>query len=176
MSDWARVSDILERGLDLPAAERDRFFVEHAGSDAALLHELRELSRSYDRAEAQAFISRPLAAEQPDLVLNTLEPGQRVGAYEIVEEAGRGGMGVVYRARDTRLGRDVAVKCVAEGASASQRARLEREARLAARLSHPSIATVFALEEHPAAAGENQMFLVQEFVPGETLRARLARG
>jgi hypothetical protein len=176
-SDWARVSAILERGLDLPAADRDRFFSEQAGGDTALLAELRELARSYERAEAAAFISQPLAAEQPDLVLNTLTPGQRIGAYEIVEEAGRGGMGVVYRARDTRLGRDVAVKCVAEGASASQRARLEHEARLAARLSHPAIATVFALEEQPSAgSGETQVYLVQEFVPGETLRARLARG
>ena len=177
MSDWARVSDILERGLDLPAGERDHFFEQEADGDRALLAELRELSRSYERAEAAAFISQPLAAAQPDLVLNTLSPGQRVGAYEIVEEAGRGGMGVVYRARDTRLGRDVAVKCVAEGASASQRARLENEARLAARLSHPSIATVFALEEQASSSsGETQLFLVQEFVPGETLRVRLARG
>ena len=176
MSDWARVSAILERGLDLPPGERDRFFIQEAGADTVLLGELRDLSRSFERAEAQAFISQPLAAAQPDLVLNTLEPGQRVGAYEIIEEAGRGGMGVVYRARDTRLGRDVALKCVAEGANASQRARLEQEARMAARLLHPSIATVFALEEHPSRAGDTQLFLVQEFVPGETLRARLGRG
>lgn len=177
MSDWARVSAILERGLDLPASDRDRFFSQEAGGDTALLQELRELSRSYERAEASAFISEPLAAAQPDLILNTLHPGQRIGAYEILEEAGRGGMGVVYRARDTRLGRDVAVKCVAEGASASQRARLEHEARLAARLAHPSIATIYALEEAPAAGSEpGQLYLISEFVAGETLRTRLARG
>jgi hypothetical protein len=177
MSDWARVSAILERGLDLPPAERDQFFSREAGGDAALLEELRALSRSYDRAEAAAFISEPLASAEPDLVLNTLHPGQRIGAYEILEEAGRGGMGVVYRARDRRLGRDVAVKCVAEGARASQRARLENEARMAARLSHPSIATVYALEERPAAgAGQADLFLISEFVRGETLRAVLARG
>ena len=171
MSDWARVSAILERGLDLPADARDRFFTDEAAGDAALLDELRALARSYERAEASSFIDEPLAAARPDLVLNTLHAGQRIGVYDILEEAGRGGMGVVYRARDTRLGRDVAVKCIAEGASASQKARLEHEARMAARVSHPAIATVYALEE-----AEGQLFLVSEFVRGDTLRARLAGG
>lgn len=171
MSDWPRVSAILERGLDLAAEARDRFFVTEAAGDAALLAELRALSESHDRAEAASFIGEPLAAAQPDLILNTLHPGQRIGAYEILEEAGRGGMGVVYRARDVRLGRDAAVKCVAEGASEAQKARLEKEARLAARLSHPAIATVYALEEH-----EGQLFLITEFAEGETLHDRIARG
>ncbi|MEX2271959.1 MAG: serine/threonine-protein kinase [Vicinamibacterales bacterium] len=179
MSDWARVSSILERALDLPPGERDRFFTREAGADAALLDELRALSRSYDQAEASAFIDRPLAAAEPDLILNTLHPGQRIGSYEILAEAGRGGMGVVYRARDTRLGRDVAVKCVAEGASPSQKARLENEARMAARISHPAIATVYALEEEPSTGsgqGGGQLFLISEFVDGETLRARVSKG
>ncbi|MDQ3069118.1 MAG: serine/threonine protein kinase [Acidobacteriota bacterium] len=171
MSDWARVAQLFERALDLPSGGRDAFFRAEAGSDAALLDELRSLLRGHERAEAASFIDEPLAAAQPDLILNTLQSGQRISAYEIIEEAGRGGMGVVYRARDTRLGRDVAVKSVAEGASAVQKARLEHEARLAARISHPAIATVFALEEH-----DGQMFLVSEFVAGETLRDRLARG
>ena len=171
MSDWARVAAILERGLDRPAPERDRFFTAEAAGDTALLDELRALSRSYDRAEATSFIDEPLASAEPDLILNSLHPGQRIGSYEIIEEAGRGGMGVVYRARDTRLGRDVAVKCVAEGASPSQKSRLEHEARMAARISHPAIATVYALEEM-----EGQLFLVSEFVRGETLRERLTRG
>jgi len=177
MSDWARVSAILERALDLPPAERERVFTQEAAGDAELLRELRSLAASYERAEAAAFISEPLAAAEPDLVLATLHPGQRISSYEIIEEAGRGGMGVVYRARDTRLGRDVAVKCVAEGASVSQRARLENEARLAAQISHPAIATVYALEERPSTSqGQADLFLVTEFVRGETLRARLARG
>ncbi len=177
MSDWARVSAILERGLDLPASERDRFFTQESGGDAALLDELRQLAASYERAEASAFISEPLAAAQPDLVLTTLAPGQHVGPYVIVEEAGRGGMGVVYRGRDTRLERDVAVKCVVEWANASQRARLEKEARLAAQISHPSIATVYALEVCQRPGAEyGQLFLISEFVEGETLRVKLDRG
>lgn len=177
MSDWARVAAILEQALDLPAGERDRFFTDEAHGDAALLAELRSLAASYERAERSDFISQPLAAAQPDLILATLQPGQRISSYEILEEAGRGGMGVVYRARDTRLGRDVAVKCVAEGASATQRTRLENEARLAARLSHPAIATIYALEEQVIPGSDDtQLFLVSEFVEGETLRARLMRG
>ena len=178
MTDWARVAAILEQGLDLPPGERDRFFEQAAAGDAALAAELRALSDAHERAEAGSFIEQPLAAAQPDLILNTLHAGQRIGAYEILEEAGRGGMGVVYRARDTRLGRDVAVKCVAEAASARERSRLEHEARMAARLSHPAIATVYALEERdpPDGSGQAQLFLITEFVRGMTMRERIARG
>lgn len=171
MSDWPRVAAILERALEQPAADRARFIEQAAGGDAALLTELRALVASHARAEAASFIDEPLAAARPDLVFNLLAPGERIGPYEILEEAGRGGMGIVYRARDTRLGRDVAVKCVAEGAGARERERLAREARLAARLSHPAIATVYALEER-----DDQLFLISEYVSGETLAARLARG
>jgi hypothetical protein len=179
MSDWDRVAAILECALDLPAPDRDAFFTREAGGDPALLDELRALARSYEQAEAASFMERPLAADQPDLILHTLYPGQRIGAYQILEEAGRGGMGVVYRARDTRLGRDVAIKCVAEGASGPQKARLEQEARTAARISHPAIATVYALEEQRPSgsdSGDAQLFLVSEFVPGDTLRERLSQG
>ena len=171
MSDWPRVAAILERALELPPAERDRFIEDAAGDDQALLDELRALVASHARAESASFIETPLAAARPDLVLNLLAPGERIGPYEILEEAGRGGMGIVYRARDARLGRDVAVKCVAEGAGARERERLAREARLAARVSHPAVATVYALEER-----DDQLYLISEFVGGETLSARLARG
>src|SRR5512135_2979795 len=102
-----------------------------------------------------------------------LAPGTRLGLYEIVAPLGAGGMGEVYRARDTRLGREVALKVLpgAFARDAERQARFEREARLLASLNHASIATVHGFDE----AG-GSYFLVMELVPGETLDQRLARG
>ena len=103
----------------------------------------------------------------------TLTPGTRLGPYEIISPLGAGGMGEVYRARDTRLGREVAIKSLpAELAQDAERlARFEREAKLLATLNHPNIAGIHGLEE---VGGTRN--LVLEFVDGETLAARLARG
>ncbi len=99
--------------------------------------------------------------------------GRTLGHYEIVEKLGEGGMGAVYRARDTTLGRDVALKLLPEfGSGDSEKvARLEREARLLASLSHPNIATLHGLEE-----SNGLKYLVMELVPGETLAERISRG
>lgn len=102
-----------------------------------------------------------------------LAPGTRLGSYEIIAPLGAGGMGEVYRARDTRLGRDVAIKTLPPEFShdPDRLARFEREARLLASLSHPNIAGIFGLEEVDGAR-----YLILEFVEGETLAARLLRG
>jgi eukaryotic-like serine/threonine-protein kinase len=102
-----------------------------------------------------------------------LTAGTRLGPYEIVAPLGAGGMGEVYRARDARLARDVAIKALPAGfAQDPERlARFEREARLLASLSHPGIAGIHGLE----LVGDHR-YLVLEFVEGETLAARLARG
>ena len=102
-----------------------------------------------------------------------LAPGARIGPYEIVAPLGAGGMGEVYRARDPRLGRDVAIKALPEvfAADPDRLARFEREARLLAALSHPNVAAIHGLEESGGAR-----YLALEFVEGETLAARLARG
>jgi len=103
----------------------------------------------------------------------TLVPGSRLGPYEIVAPLGKGGMGEVYRARDPRLGRDVAVKALpSEFERDPERlARFEREARVLASLSHPNVAGIHGLE---LVVGHR--YLVLEFVEGETLAARLSRG
>jgi Tol biopolymer transport system component len=100
-----------------------------------------------------------------------LGTGARLGPYEVVEVIGAGGMGEVYRARDTRLGRDVAIKVLppAFSADAERRARFEREAQTVAALSHPHIVSIFDTGVH-----ENQIFVVMELLEGETLRQRLA--
>ena len=98
---------------------------------------------------------------------------QQLGNYEIIEKIGAGGMGEVYRARDSRLGRDVALKILPEifAQDADRLARFEREARLLAALNHPGIGAIYGLEQ-----AEGFRFLVLELVPGEDLSVRIARG
>ncbi len=102
-----------------------------------------------------------------------LTPGTRLGPYEIVAPLGSGGMGEVFRARDTRLGRDVAVKVLPQNLSANPelRARFEREAKTVSSLNHPHICTLFDV----GLEGDTD-YLVMELVEGETLAQRLAKG
>ena len=102
-----------------------------------------------------------------------LEPGSRVGPFEILGPLGRGGMGEVFRARDTRLRREVAIKALPEAFArdAERRARFEREARLLGALNHANIATLFGIEEAGGA-----LYLVLELIEGEGLEQKLAGG
>ena len=102
-----------------------------------------------------------------------LSAGTRLGTYEILSFIGAGGMGTVYRALDTKLGREVAIKILPQEFSQEpdRVARFEREARLLASLNHPHIATLHGLEEF-----NGQKFLVVELVEGETLAERIERG
>ena len=101
-----------------------------------------------------------------------LEPGVRLGVYQIISAIGAGGMGEVYRAHDTALGRDVAIKILPDAfaADADRLARFEREARLLASVNHPNIAAIYGLERN-----ESATCLVMELAAGETLAARIAR-
>ncbi len=102
-----------------------------------------------------------------------LTSGTRLGAYEIVNQLGEGGMGVVYRARDTRLGREVAIKVLSQYLSTSPeaRGRFEREARTISQLNHPHICTLYDI------GSENDTdYLVMEFIEGESLAHRLEKG
>ena len=102
-----------------------------------------------------------------------IDVGTRLGAYEVIGTLGAGAMGVVYRARDERLGRDVAIKALpAELATDPDAlARFEREARFLASLNHPNIATIYGIEEV-----DGERLLVLELVPGETLEERMSHG
>ena len=99
--------------------------------------------------------------------------GRTLSHYEILDTLGAGGMGEVYRARDTKLGREVAIKVLPEEFSRDRERldRFEREAKLLAALNHPNVATLYGLE-----VSDGQPFLVMELVEGETLAERIARG
>jgi serine/threonine protein kinase len=110
----------------------------------------------------------------------SLVPGTRIGPFEIVSLLGAGGMGQVYRAHDTKLGRDVALKILPDAfANDPERlARFEREARTLATLNYPNIAHIHGFEEYPgtASSGAALRVLVMELVEGEDLAERLVRG
>ena len=146
----------------------------HAGERAPALAQLeRILAFDYSFEPARALRTEIESAREPDPA-STRPAAAEAGAepkfelatqqrYEILTELGRGGMGVVYKARDTRLERDVAIK-VLRTTSAEEAARLEQEAKAAATLNHPGIVTVYDFE-----AGFDGYFIAMEFVPGEAL-------
>jgi serine/threonine protein kinase len=107
-------------------------------------------------------------------VQEALTAGARVGSYEVIDRLGAGGMGEVYRARDTRLGRIVALKVLRVGADPELLHRLDREARAASALNHPNIVQIYDVGEAAGQAGAH--YVVMEHVEGETLRRLVARG
>ena len=102
-----------------------------------------------------------------------LTAGQKLGSYEVIDPIGAGGMGEVYRARDTKLGREVAIKVLPEAFAQNEErlARFEREAKVLAQLNHPGIAHLYGLER-----SEGVDYLAMELVDGDTLAERIARG
>src|SRR5512134_666565 len=116
-----------------------------------------------------------------------LEPGARLGVYEIIGALGAGAMGEVYRARDTKLNRDVAIKILpahlageapSKTPGTDRMARFEREAQVLASLNHPHIAQIYGVEESPSTGSGQAAFraIVMELVEGEDLAERIAKG
>jgi predicted ATPase/serine/threonine protein kinase len=168
---WRRIKDVLASVLERPAAERERFVAEACGEDA----DLRAAVASLVRADAHDVIPHdPGLLTMAQARAGThLEPGSRLGPYEVGALLAAGGMGEVYRARDTRLGRDVALKTLPEALARDRErvARLEREARAASALNHPHIVTVYDF----GAAAEHH-YIAMELLEGTSLRDLLSAG
>jgi predicted Ser/Thr protein kinase len=164
---WAQVKELFQRALDQPATQRHAWLASAAAGDTELLREVDTLLAAHETTGQ--FLEEPpvLAGAEVEI----FPAGTVLGSFEILDELGRGGGGIVYRAQDRRLRREVALKLVAAGANPELRERLRREARAAATISHPSIATIYALEEF-----DDQLFIVSEYVRGRTLRTILANG
>ena len=171
---WQQVEQLCEAALKHEAGGRAAFLKEACRGDEALQREVESLLAYEEHAEG--FIEAPalevaakaLAEDQGPSML-----GRQLGSYQILSLLGAGGMGEVYLARDTKLGREVAIKVLPEAfAQDPERlARFRREARLLAALNHPNIAAIHGLEE-----SDGVHYLVLELVPGETLAERLAAG
>ncbi len=167
---WQRVKDVFQAALDRHGDERAAYLEEACAGDADSRREVESLLAHHE--EAVSFLETP----HPALDLSQPSPfrvGTRLGPYEITGLLGSGGMGEVYRARDDRLGRDVAVKVLPSVfASSPERAkRFEQEARAASALSHPHILAVYDVGQH-----EGLPYLVTELLEGETLAKRMAKG
>jgi non-specific serine/threonine protein kinase len=174
-SNWKQIEALFEASLERPASERAAWLKSACRFDPALRREVEQMLGAHDRAEG--ILEEPLGSLAAGVLEEAdLEPIRegRVGPYRLLEEIGRGGMGVVYRARDDRLARDVAVKFLPPHlrADAEVKERFLAEARAASRLDHPNICTVYDLGE----ADDGRLFLVMACYEGRTLAEKLAEG
>jgi eukaryotic-like serine/threonine-protein kinase len=178
-ADWTRVKEVFQEALGREPRDRAAFLRKACGTDAALYAEVESLLAAHE--QAGSFVERPAIEELARTGGgSTLRPrsrvlhgGERLGPYEILAPLDAGGMGEVYRARDTRLQRSVAIKVLPAGlrADAASRSRFEREARAIAALNDPRICTL-----HDIGHEDGIDFLVLEYLEGETLAHRLAKG
>ena len=167
---WRAIERLYHASIDVPADERSRFLAE-ACADPDVRQQVASLLVSRDRG--LSFIDKPaldVAAEMIDRGDRETLVGRAVGPYRVMSLVGGGGMGVVYRAYDSRLNRDVALKVLPAVGDDRAIARIEHEARLLASLNHQNIAAIHDVEE-----SDGLSCLVLEFIDGETLADRLRR-
>src|SRR5205823_4563447 len=171
---WKHTMQLLHQALGRQPCERAGFLANICGDDDALRREVESLLAAHEQAGDFFETGSPAAKSdghppsQPRLAVGT-----RMGVYEVLALIGAGGMGQVYRARDTRLDRNVALKVLSETLCEDEDhiRRFEREAKLLASLNHPNIAAIHHIEE-----SDGIRCLVLEYVEGETLAERLKRG
>jgi len=170
---WGRIEELFDRMLALPASERASALAAACPDDPSLVAEV--LSLLDQPASAAGFLKKPAL----DVAARAVSPagasmmGRRIGSFEVRSLIGIGGMGEVYRAHDSKLGRDVAIKVLPSSVArdADRLSWFRREARLLASLNHPNIASIHGLEE-----SDGTFALVMEMVEGEDLAERLKRG
>src|SRR5215471_6266646 len=168
---WAKIEEIFHGALELPPHERAAYLDTVCAGDAVLRREVEQLLGQ--DAKSTAHIDTPAAEQATFLQSGELPAGTQLGPYRITGPIGAGGMGAVYRAEDTRLGRTVAIKLMrgSMGSSVQARQRFEREARAIAALNHPHICAIYDV-----GADSGADYLVMEHLAGETLAARLKKG
>lgn len=174
---WERIEQLYHAALECDAEKRSAFLAEECRDDAALRGEVEALLAANE--QASGFLAAPalevearrLAVEMPASLLG-VEPGQELSHYRIISHIGAGGMGDVYLAEDTKLGRKVAIKLLPADLKADGLAkrRMLREARAAAMLDHSNICSIYEVDESGPLT-----FIVMQYVEGETLAARIKR-
>lgn len=182
---WELIERLFHEATGLEENDREQFLERACEGDEALRREIESLLEQHQKVEGflegpapRGNVSlAPLLEDELERLRAATVPGrlagQRLGPYELKTFIAAGGMGEVYRAVDTRLGRDVAIKALPASASAAdaERARLLREARILSGLNHPHICTLYDI-----GSSDGLDYLVMEYVEGETLQSRLSRG
>ena len=163
---WQHVQDVLAKALEIAPSERSAFLDRACSSDPSLRENVETLLAASNGVRS-SFLQSSFSLRL------TLTAGIKLGDYEVKSLLGSGGMGEVYRARDLRLGRDVAIKILPSlfSADSERLRRFEQEARAAAALNHPNILAVFQMGTY-----EGAPYLVTELLEGETLREQIKRG
>jgi serine/threonine protein kinase/TolB-like protein/Tfp pilus assembly protein PilF len=172
---WKQVDQLMQEALEREPAERAAFLAEVCGGDDDLRGEIESLLGFHDRAGD--FIEAPPTDMAADwLIENESRAGQTIGHYQLMRRIGRGGMGEVYLARDTRLGRPAALKLLQTSLTqdAARVRRFRQEARAASALNHPNIITIYEVGQADSTAG-GAHYIAAEFVDGQTLR-KLCQG
>jgi serine/threonine protein kinase len=166
---WQRVKEIFEGALEKHGAEREAFLDHMCNGETEVREEVESLLRSYE--VAGSFMESPAVAHAADALAQKLTAGQRIKHYQIVNLIGEGGMGEVYLATDTILGRRVALKVLPAFVSKDPERlrRFTQEARAASRLSHPNVCVVHEIGE----TDDGRPFIAMEYVEGMTLRQRM---
>src|SRR5499426_846139 len=176
---WQQIETLYHAALERAPDERAAYLADACADDSGLLREVEELLR-HDGAEGSFMQDNALAVAAQALEPNELSqtapqlfPGQGIGAYKILALLGRGGMGVVYSARDERLRRDVAIKVLPASFAndADRLRRFEQEAHATSALNHPNILTIYDIAAHGRAP-----VILAELLEGEELRAQLESG
>src|SRR5262245_48459299 len=183
---WERIERLYHAALERQPDARDAFLDRACAGDEDLRREVVGLlaydvpSDSFIQSPAIEIAARAIAAEPlneaSDKSVGSLIAASQIGAYQLLEPLGRGGMGEVHLALDTRLGRKVALKFLSAAftTDADRVQRFAREARAASALNHPNIITIHEIGETSTANGSLR-YIVTEYVEGETLRQRIAR-
>jgi len=176
---WKQIEQLYHAALEREPGARDAFLAQASAGDEELRREVEELLRydgaaeSFMRDNAFAAAAQELQPEELSQTAPQLLPGQHIGSYKILALLGRGGMGVVYRARDERLRRDVAIKVLPASLAhdADRLLRFRQEAQATSALNHPNILTIYDIGAH-----EGAPFIVAELLEGAELREQLEHG
>ena len=163
---WRRIEQLYHSALERSAEERAAYLTAECAGDQELQREWNELIKDGRRG---AVLERPAIEVAADIHVSAVASdlaGRTLGRYEVVSRLGQGGMGEVYRARDTRLKREVALKVLPPKwmADAERKRRFEREARAASALNHPNIVTIHDIDQVDGVS-----FIAMEYLAGKTL-------